>query len=128
MPLEFLKNLSEEQILALINYVNKKRDPEYFREATDAQILKEPDRFDSDGNQEFYVNAWNGAFHIGSYFIQDFQMREVIGNGFNSLDAELREYLYSIYDEAYLIALKDYYDSLGVKGCNRIRRALEVNR
>ncbi len=54
---------------ALINYVNKKRDPEYFREATDAQILKEPDRFDSDGNQEFYVNAWNGAFHIGSYFI-----------------------------------------------------------
>ncbi|MCI8671081.1 MAG: hypothetical protein HFI36_03470 [Bacilli bacterium] len=57
MPLEFLKDLSEEQILALINYVNKKRDPEYFREVTDAQILKEPDRFDSDGNQEFYVNA-----------------------------------------------------------------------
>ncbi|MCI8671082.1 MAG: hypothetical protein HFI36_03475 [Bacilli bacterium] len=55
-------------------------------------------------------------------------MREVIGNSFNSLDAELRAYLYSIYDEAYLIALKDYYDSLGVKECNRIRGALEVNR
>lgn len=27
MPLEFLKDLSEEQILALINYVNKKEIP-----------------------------------------------------------------------------------------------------
>lgn len=40
MLLQFINRLSEEQIIELINYGNKKRDPEYFVVATSVKNLK----------------------------------------------------------------------------------------
>lgn len=128
MPLEFINRLNEEQLIALINYGNKKRHSEYFVEVTSAKILAEPYRCDEFGNQEVYINAWNGNHHIGSYLIQDFQMFEIMNVNIEPHNNELREYLASIFGEEYLNALRNYYLLEAEKEIERIKSNLGKGR
>lgn len=130
MPLQFINRLNEEQIIELINYGNKKRDPEYFIEATFAKILNEPDRCDEYGNQEILVNAWNGNRLIGVYKIQDFKLCQLVYSKWEIRNDELREYLASIFDEdeEYLNGLREYYVMEAEKEIARIQNALGKSR
>lgn len=128
MPLQFINRLNEEQIIELINYGNKKRDPEYFIAATFAKILNEPDRCDEYGNQEILVNAWNGNRLIGVYKIQDFKLCQLVYSKWEIRNDELREYLASIFGAEYLNGLRNYYAIQAEKEVSRIQNALGKGR
>lgn len=128
MLLQFINRLNEEQIIELINYKNKKRDPEYFVEATSTKILSEPDRCDEYGNQEILVNAWNGNRLIGVYKIQDFKLCQLVYSKWEIRNDELREYLAFIFGEEYLNGLREYYAMEAEKEIERIQSSLGKGR
>lgn len=125
MQLEFLNRLNKEQIIELINYINSKE--EYAHITKEVQILAEPDRCDEFGNQEILVNAWNGPFHVGTYQIQDYVIKNMFCGCKDSIK-ELREYLASIFGEEYLNGLREYYAIQAEKEIERIKSTLGVGR
>lgn len=129
MNLEFSNQLSNGQIVELINYVLTKGstiDAEH--PAKQVGICNEPNRCDELGNQELYVTAWDGNFYVGSFFIQDFTMKESKPWKKVSYDSEMREFMTSIFGEAYIEKLKEYYDILAMNEYERLRKILGVGR
>lgn len=123
MQLQFLNLLSEEQIKELINYVNS--EDEYAHTTRKIRVLCEPDRQDENGYQEILVNAWDDNFHIGNYFIQDFNIKE----SFSLVDvSKLRIFMASIFGEEYLEALRGYFAMEAEKEIARIKSTLGVGR
>jgi len=123
MPLEFLNNLNDGQIIDLINYILKSTSN---HKAKQVQVFREPDRCDEFGNQAYLVNVWDDNFHIGMYSIQDFTMRENFSS--NVPNTRLREYLASIFGEEYLNALRNFYVLEADKEIERIKSALGEGR
>lgn len=126
MQLEFLNRLNEVQIIDLINYVNSKTE-ECYHHTEEVQILAEPDRRDEFGRQEILVNAWSGAFHVGTYQIQDYIIKNIFC-GCKSNYKALREYMTSIFGEEYLNGLREYYTMEAEKEIERIKSTLGVSR
>lgn len=124
MQLNFLNNLNEEQIIALINYINS--EEEYIPITKQVQIFGEPDRCDENNNQEILVDAWNNNFHIGTYAIQDFNMVNIHTKKYSS--KRLMEYMTSIFGDAYLEGLREYYAILAENEITRIKSTLGVGR
>lgn len=123
MSLKFLNQLTESQIIDLLNYTYKGTTEHIINHA---QISNEPDRCDAEGNQQILVNAWDNGFHVGMYTIQDFTM-----NVFFSSDIpvqKLREYLTSIFGEGYLNGLREYYAMEAEKEIEKIQNALGKGR
>ena len=123
MPLEFLNNLNDGQIVDLINYILKSTSN---HEAKQVQVFREPDRCDEFGNQAYLVNVWDDNFHIGMYSVQDFIIRDI----FEKVDLKdkLREYMASIFGEEYLNALRNFYLLEADKEIERIKSALGEGR
>lgn len=123
MSLKFLNQLTESQIIDLLNYTYKGTTEHIINHV---QISNEPDRCDAEGNQQVLVNAWDNGFHVGMYTIQDFTM-----NVFFSSDIpvqKLREYLTSIFGEEYLNGLREYYAMEAEKEIEKIQNALGKGR
>ena len=123
MPLEFLNNLNDEQIIDLINYILKDKSN---RKAKQAQVFREPDRCDEFGNQAYLVNVWDDNFHIGMYSVQDFTIRDVFGR--DNCKKKLREYMATIFGEEYLNSLREYYAIKADKEIERIKSTLGEGR
>lgn len=123
MPLEFLNNLNDEQIVDLINYILKSTSN---HKAKQVQVFREPDRCDEFGNQAYLVNVWDDNFHIGMYSVQDFIIRDI----FEKVDLKdkLREYMAFIFGEEYLNALRNFYLLEADKEIERIKSTLGEGR
>lgn len=123
MRLEFLNQLDESQIIDLINYVLPKKEEKegnnLTKKAQTINIFNEPNRRDEKGNQQILVGVWNGCFHVGSYFINDYNMNDSYNNSVYS--TELREYMVSIFGDDYLQGLEKYYHCLASEECERLR-------
>ena len=108
MLLTFLNQLDDNQIIDLLNYIY------------------EQNRRDGDNNQEILVNAWDNDFHIGVFSIQDFTIRDVFGK--DNCKKKLREYMASIFGEAYLNCLREYYAIKADREIERIKSTLGEGR
>lgn len=132
MPLQFLNQLNESDLITLINYVmekkliNNNKNLFYLKRAEKLKLFNEPDRCDLEANQEISAHAWNGNYHLGSFNIQDFKMIEYLtGTDFST---ELREYMASIFGEDYLNALREFYAIEAEKEIERIKSTLGMGR
>lgn len=123
MPLEFINQFDDNQIIELINYIYEET---LTHKVNRVQVFREPDRCDEFGNQSILVNAWDDVFHIGMYSIQDFTMREHFSS--NVPNTRLREYLASIFGEEYLNALSEFYAIKAEKEIERIKSVLGIGR
>lgn len=123
MPLKFLNQLTESQIIDLLNYVYEKTPNHRINQV---QLYTEPDRSDEFGNQQILVDAWNDGFHVGMYYIQDFDMREYFSK--KTPKFRLREYLAFIFGEEYLNGLREYYAMEAEKEIERIQSSLGKGR
>ena len=95
-------------------------------EVKQVQVFREQNRRDGDNNQEILVNAWDNDFHIGVFSIQDFTIRDVFGK--DNCKKKLREYMASIFGEAYLNCLREYYAIKADREIERIKSTLGEGR
>ena len=123
MPLKFLNQFDDNQILDLLNYVYEETSTHKVKQV---QVFREPDRKDEFGDQVYLVSAWDDGSHIGMYSIQDFTMREHFSP--NVPDARLRDYIASIFGEEYLNALMEFYNIKAYKEIERIKSTLGAGR
>ncbi len=123
MPLKFLNQFDDNQILDLLNYVYEETSTHKVKQV---QVFREPDRKDEFGDQVYLVSAWDDGYHIGMYSIQDFTMRKHFSP--NVPDARLRDYIASIFGEEYLNALMEFYNIKAYKEIERIKSTLGAGR
>lgn len=123
MQLEFLNQLTESQIIDLLNYIY---DSPSTHTVQQVQIFAESDRCDKEGNQQILVNAWDNSFHVGMYLIQDFNILEPFNK--ENKEKKLREYMASIFGAEYLNGLRNYYAIQAEKEIARIQNALGKSR
>ena len=123
MPLKFLNQFDDNQIIVLLNYVYEETPTQ---KVNQVQVFREPKRYDEFGNQVYIVSAWNDGSHVGMYSIQDFTIKEHFSP--NVPDARLRDYIASIFEEEYLNALREYYAIKADREIERIKSTLGEGR
>lgn len=116
MNLEFLPQLTEEEMIELINFCMIQRDSKREvktspRELIDhIKIFGEQDRRDLNGNQYFYVQTAHGILVLSCYKISDFHMT-TDDYGFYTkypsvcYDEALRIFMTKRFGESYIKAL-----------------------
>ena len=69
MPLKFLNQFDDNQIIELINYIYEET---LTHKVNRVQVFREPDRCDEFGNQSILVNAWDDVFSYRNVFYSRF--------------------------------------------------------
>lgn len=129
MELEYITQLTDEEIIELINQCIKMKNTTQDNkemEIDSINVLKEPDRRDDEGCRYIRVHtaAREGILHLHCYRLTDFTMR-TNDLGFKNInyDEEFKTFMAKRFGEFYL---KDLYDLRIQEACYEVEKISEL--